>query len=104
MPQTYKGMHLMPEDSSKFIQMLEQQHPRVVAFRDRQPIMSEDLNGNFLTILNHIERLENVLVKISKKEELRNSDLFFQSSLELLYGKPKKSGRYGILKNKEKEC
>jgi hypothetical protein len=90
--------------SVDFIQMLHQtlEQSRVVAFRPNQALMSEDLNGNFLTILNHLERLENALVKIQKKEELKNSDLSFQSSIELLYGKSKKSGRYGILKNKEK--
>lgn len=101
MPQTFKGMQLMPEDSSEFIRMIGDRM-RVVAFRPQQALMSEDLNGNFLAILEHIERLENVLVKVSKKEELKGSDLSFQSSIDLLYGKSKKSGRYGILKGKER--
>ena len=85
--------------SSDFIQMLQEQ---IVAFRPNQPIRSEDFNKNFSVILGHIERLENILVKIYKKQELKGSDLFFQSSVDLLYGKSEKSGRYGILKNKEK--
>lgn len=95
-------MHIMPEDSSQFIRMIEERKSQVVAFRPNQPIRSEDFNGNFLAILNHLERLENALVKVHKKQELTGSDLSFQSSLDLLYGKSKKSGRYGILKNKEK--
>lgn len=75
--------------------------------------MSEDLNGNFSVVMNRLEQLENtfmtqvehlenVLVKINKRGNLVESDLNFKSSLDLLYGKPEKSGRYGILK-KEKD-
>jgi hypothetical protein len=57
----------------------------------------------FASVMQHLERLENILVKMYKKQELNGSDLAFQSSLNLLYGTPEKSGRYGILKNNEKE-
>jgi|WetSurMetagenome_2_1015567.scaffolds.fasta_scaffold509885_1 hypothetical protein len=96
MARLYKGAQLLPT---------------LATFIPRQPLMAEDLNGNFTGIFNfledvqkQIERLENALIKMYKKQELKGSDLSFQSSLDLLYGKPEKSGRYGILKKKENKC
>jgi hypothetical protein len=66
-----------------------------------QALTAESLNENFSELKEHVERIENLLVKIYKEKEIKGSDLIFDSSVNILYDKNNrnKSGRYGILRN-----
>jgi hypothetical protein len=75
-------------------------------FRSWYVFQAEDFNYNFNLVMKRMEQLENLLIKINKRETIIPSDLIFQSSSDLLSEKSEKSGRYDILlkKREDIEC